>query len=648
MNFNQFINKQDIEMTKDEQNVFQFLQQYDEQWASIFQDKLLKGRDKVTQRLVTSIHRENLVNGNDNSQLLNRHKFAGYDVNVTAILEIHFPKSDVYLYAPVTGQHAFNRVDVQGPFYYKQGKHNDDFNRILHPNVVLDWILTEAPELDNEASQQFRDDQTNSAANMTFALSYQYFKMCDDRAPLYDIIKNHQDSYLRSEQAVVEGHPLHPGAKLRKGMDAFETFKYSSEFAQPIELKVVLLHHSVSRVQALNANYNDTMKHMFSDIYSHLEKEFDNTINLDDYNPMIMHPWQYDHVLHQDYMEELNQQLVIISEYSIPYYAGLSFRTLVPELPNEAPHIKLSTNVHITGEIRTLSEQTTHNGPLVTQILNDILTKDTTFNQYASNVIDEVAGIHFYNQNDNPSIQTDRSEQLGTLFRNNFYRFIPDNVVPVIPSSLVATYPFNDEKPIETLIKTYQDARGYETFEDAAQSWMREYSKAILGLVMPLYSKYGIALEAHLQNSVATFNHDGSLNTMYIRDFEGLRIDAEQLNQAGYATDHFHEKSRILTNSKTSVFNKAFYSTVQNHLGELVLTIAKSSNSTILENEIWQEMATTLKEIFNDITDLSEERRTAIEDIIFAPTIDYKCVTTMRLEDEAHEYTYIKVNNPLH
>ena len=84
---------------------------------------------------------------------------------------------------------------------------------------------------------------------------------------------------------------------------------------------------------------NDTMKHMFSDIYSHLEKEFDNTINLDDYNLMIMHPWQYDHVLHQDYMEELNQQLVIISEYSIPYYAGLSFRTLVPELPNEAPHI---------------------------------------------------------------------------------------------------------------------------------------------------------------------------------------------------------------------------------------------------------------------------------------------------------------------
>ena len=51
----------------------------------------------------------------------------------------------------------------------------------------------------------------------------------------------------------------------------------------------------------------------------------------------------------------------------------------------------------------------------------------------------------------------------------------------------------------------------------------------------------------------------------------------------GYSTDDFHEKSRILTNSKTTVFNKAFYSTVQNHLGDLVLTVAQSSNSNDLE-----------------------------------------------------------------
>ena len=47
--------------------------------------------------------------------------------------------------------------------------------------------------------------------------------MRNDRAPLYHLIKNANDSYLRSEQSVIEGHPLHPGAKLRKGMNAKKT-----------------------------------------------------------------------------------------------------------------------------------------------------------------------------------------------------------------------------------------------------------------------------------------------------------------------------------------------------------------------------------------------------------------------------------------
>ncbi len=45
---------------------------------------------------------------------------------------------------------------------------------------------------------------------------------------------------------------------------------------------------------------------------------------------------------------------------------------------------------------------------------------------------------------------------------------------------------------------------------------------------------------------------------------------------------------------------------------------------------------------------ISKQHLNNIKRTIFASEIDYKCVTTMRLEDQAHEYTYIKVNNPLH
>lgn len=615
---------------------------------------ILQGRDKVTQRLVTSMHRENLVKARTQSKKILSRDLIMLDISTTQILEIPFPQAKQTLYAPITGEHAFDRIDVEGPFYIKDDITNT-ITRVHHPNEILECILIEAPDLKNAASDQFQQDLINSATNMTFAISYQALSMQHDSAPLFNIIENSEDSYLRSEQAVIEGHPLHPGAKLRKGLNALQTFLYSSEFNQPIKLKIVLIHSKLSRTMSLSKDYDTTVHQLFPDLIKQLENEFTPKFNFNDYHIMIVHPWQLDDVLHSDYQAEVDKELIIEAKHTLDYYAGLSFRTLVPKYPAMSPHIKLSTNVHITGEIRTLSEQTTHNGPLMTRILNDILKKDVIFKSYASTIIDEVAGIHFYNEQDEADYQTERSEQLGTLFRKNIYQMIPQEVTPMIPSSLVATYPFNNESPIVTLIKRYQSAASLSDFESSAKSWIETYSKALLGLVIPLVTKYGIALEAHLQNAIATFRKDGLLDTMYIRDFEGLRIDKAQLNEMGYSTSHFHEKSRILTDSKTSVFNKAFYSTVQNHLGELILTISKASNDSNLERHMWYIVRDVLDNIFDQLVlsthksnQVNENRINEIKDTMFAPFIDYKCVTTMRLEDEAHHYTYIKVNNPLY
>ena len=162
--------------------------------------------------------------------------------------------------------------------------------------------------------------------------------------------------------------------------------------------------------------------------------------------------------------------------------------------------------------------------------------------------------------------------------------------------------------------------------------------------------KYGIALEAHLQNSIATFSEDGRLDWLYIRDFEGLRIDRIRLNKMGYSTASFHEKSLILSDQPQTVFNKVFYSSIQNHLGELIVSITKSSEDSNFEKQLWQLIRDILIAKLNDIAnDIDDQQRVKnIKSILLAPKIDYKCVTTMRLTDEADYYTYIKVDNPLH
>lgn len=647
----QQINEQPLKLTAEEQSAYDYLSASHPKWAEQFKAILLTARDLITKRLVVSIYRENMVNQGRQAQIIPAAELPFALTSKTGkVMKMDWPTSKRTLYAPISGFHAFDRIDMDGPFYFTEIDQPKTARRIMHPEEVLEVILTEDPKFQGPASKQFSDDMMNSSANMALALSYQHITLKDDTRPMYDIIAQASDSYLRSEQAVIEGHPLHPGAKLRKGLTSEENIQYSSEFQHPIALKWIAVHNDLVRTQTLEHTYNETLFNNFEG----LEQAFNQAIpsgEQNHYSIVVLHPWQYDDILQRDYESELDAGQIVTIPYEMSYYAGLSFRTLMPKWPNTTPHVKLSTNVHITGEIRTLSEQTTFNGPLVTRIVNQILDHDPLFKSIHASGIPELAGIHFYNKQDQGDYQTERSEQLGSLLRENVYHLTAPETINIIPSSLVADNPHNEIAVINSLIEHYQDAKQIETFEAASEAWLAEYAQALVDIVIPLMVKYGIALEAHLQNAVASFNQDGSLNHMFIRDYEGLRIDEQQLNDSGYSTKHFHEKSRILTSKSASVFNKAFYSTIQNHLGELILTIAQHSQDSVLtENTLWHHVKQiTQKKFIQMQADhaIDHERLTDIKRTFFANTIDYKCVTTMRLEDEAHEYTYVKVENPL-
>ncbi|MDN6231750.1 MAG: sialic acid synthase [Staphylococcus simulans] len=650
-NILQQTNEQPIKLTAEEQSAYDYLSASHPQWAEQFKAILLTARDLVTKRLVVSIYRENMVNQGRQAQIINNTDLPfELSSNTGKVMKMDWPTSRLTLYAPISGFHAFDRIDMDGPFYFTEMDKPETHQRIMHPEEVLEVILTEAPKFKGPASDQFSDDMMNSVANMALALSYQHITLKDDTRAMFDIIAHASDSYLRSEQSVIEGHPLHPGAKLRKGLTPQENIQYSSEFQQPIALKWIAVHNELVRTQTLEHTYNETLFKNFEG----LESAFNQAIPSDEHNHysiIVLHPWQYDEILERDYAQELDAGQIKTIPYETSYYAGLSFRTLMPKWPETTPHVKLSTNVHITGEIRTLSEQTTFNGPLVTHIVNQILTEDPLFKDIQASGISELAGIHFYHKQDQGDYQTERSEQLGSLLRENVYHLTAPDTINIIPSSLVVSNPNAEIAVINSLIERYQSAKQTESFEAASEAWLAEYAQALVDIVIPLMVKYGIALEAHLQNAVASFNEDGSLNHMFIRDYEGLRIDEQQLNDSGFSTEHFHEKSRILTSKSTSVFNKAFYSTIQNHLGELILTIAQhTQESVISENKLWDVVKQITQKKFNQMQadhTIDNERLADIKHTFFDETIDYKCVTTMRLEDEAHDYTYVKVKNPL-
>ena len=105
MNSNLIFKEQTLKFNKEEQNIF-ILQQHNNDWANIFKEMILQGRDKVTQRLVTSMHRENLVKARTQSKKILSRDLIMLDISTTHILEIQFPQAKQTLYAPITGEHA--------------------------------------------------------------------------------------------------------------------------------------------------------------------------------------------------------------------------------------------------------------------------------------------------------------------------------------------------------------------------------------------------------------------------------------------------------------------------------------------------------------------------------------------------------------
>lgn len=78
----------------------------------------MASRDKISQRLIISLYRENLVNGKDNSLIVSADKLNRLPIDKDEdVLCVHFPKAKKYVYGKVEGRHAFGRVDVVGPFY---------------------------------------------------------------------------------------------------------------------------------------------------------------------------------------------------------------------------------------------------------------------------------------------------------------------------------------------------------------------------------------------------------------------------------------------------------------------------------------------------------------------------------------------------
>lgn len=448
--------------------------------------------------------------------------------------------------------------------------------------------------------------------------------------------QNIDNKSLFYEQWTTQGHPYHPCSKTKLGLSPQDVIQYSPEFHQQTSIYIGAIHRDIVHIEAISNDlqYIDWFFEHFPNIKTLWALQLKlNGLDSKNYIPLPIHPWQAVHIIHSRFKALLESgYLHIFESVTLPTNPTLSFRTVVPISNPYQPHIKLPIAVQTTSAIRTVSPDSTENGPKISFFLSQILAQENNFNG-TLRFMPELIGLHA------KGFADETAKHLSVIFRDNVNNHLYTDETGIVVAALFEKTPVHQ---VLLLIEIMQHA-GVNNVDDAKR-YFQHYAKIVLNSYLDLYLLYGVALEAHQQNTIAVF-HQGNPVATIARDFGGLRLHLPTFKGQGFNLVPY-PGSATLREERDEVRNKLLHTTYQYHLGEWIFHLSQYYNvpeSTfwILVREITEERFDVLKARMEP-TVWQQERHAILEkDWVL------KALLRMRLDNVSHDYIYVPITNPL-
>jgi siderophore synthetase component len=639
---------------QEELNTIAFIKSEKPDLLNSYLSNIEAGRRGIFQRLLQAFVREKLI---EEDRVV---RLDGTESNIC----INLPSGKTVKFA-VNKHHSLERFDVLGdPIVI----HQEQTNILTHPVAFIELLKQEGmlEVAKVEQYERFKLEIQNGVANLTLALTgatirnielMKEAKKNNCQTSLEWVLKQKKENKYFSplafyEQCVVEGHPLHPGAKTKFGLQVADVIQYSPEWGATPEVALVAVQKESCHISSID---HQSVTRRLYDEYEGLQLAVFNTLHKKGLNPeryelIPVHPWQFENTLNVLYKEEMKQEKIIpIEDYRISTQSLVSFRSLAPiqKLGEGKHHIKTAVNVQTTSAIRTVSPNSVVNGPILSNILDAIQEKESVFDGKFV-VLKEQAGVFF--QPDRIGLSDD---ELGTLQANlaSILRENPENYVrhedeiPMAAASLIAESPISGKPIVIELIEEYARKHNVTDRAEAINLFIEKYAQVALPGFLTLMVRYGISLEGHMQNSVSVFRN-GELVRMLIRDFGGIRILPARLWRQGFEAD-FYPKSSIVTNQESQLRSIISYSVMQNHFAELITCIVRALD--IEEEQLWKVVMKVSRNIFKELKKdpVIKDQAAADEEAFFQPMINLKALATMRLRGDIAAYSFMKVQNPM-
>ncbi len=444
------------------------------------------------------------------------------------------------------------------------------------------------------------------------------------------------------EQAVVDGHPLHPCARVRGGMTVQELFSYAPEWVDEVAVRIVAIakssfaQPSVGRL-GMTALLRRGHPEAADAADAHLRGA---RLDPADYELLPVHPWQLGRVLADRYADALaGRRVIAVPRARILARPLLSLRTLAPTTDRQAAHLKTAVDIRLTTATRVISPATVHNGPLMSALLAAICQRERGFGGRFVSLAELASGSY----RPTPDGPLDAAASLAAIARESPERHAGDGEVALPVAALAARSPLS-RRPLlaavlEELASTHRGARG-----DRAACFLASYCGCALPALFAWLSRWGVALEAHGQNAVVVLRNGLPVRLLY-RDFGSIRVSTARLIHSGLRPPAL--VGALPTDDEDELRAGLFFPLVNNNLGQVVAALARVGETDAAR--LWRLVARCCRSAYTALTadPAITVQASRDEAALFGPTLPAKSMLRVQMSANPHAPQWVAVPNPL-
>ncbi|KTD22663.1 siderophore biosynthetic protein, iron repressed FrgA [Legionella lansingensis] len=426
------------------------------------------------------------------------------------------------------------------------------------------------------------------------------------------------------------GHPDHPNFRAKIGFSRREVLQYSPEFNACVSLHWCAIHHRYAYLSPQAKNYNSLIKKQFPQEYFNWEKQLSfKHQDPNDYLPLPLHPWQWRNQIQTQFSSFIDKKEIILLPHHQLTKPSMSFRTMMP-MGGTSCHLKLATAVHTTSAMRTISPASIDNGPAVSSWLNALLAKHQHYHQSLF-IAADLAGLRFEHEDSH----YDQYKHLAVILRQNPLEIINKGQQIVPLGALFALSPLSNLPLLTEII----GASGL-----LPSDYFRRYCVCVLSGQLHLMLRYGVAFEAHQQNTLLIFT-DNQPSAVVIRDFGNICVCMHECYKHDLKPD-FHPDSAIVTNNVTELCDKFVHGNLRSNFAYWIKCLCQHYG--LNSHDLWQLVRWEIQKILTTIApDIDPQLFELQRHHLLSKSWQHKALLTMRLHKERYDGLSVAVTNPL-